>query len=114
MRGFWSGLIFGVILSVAVALALSLAFPAFVFYEPKVETKEAPDRPSDPLVTALPETPGLAAEEAAPRKVVPLIETDVTVDNSPGLAATAPAPAPDVFDGAGAGSPSLVFPSAAN
>ena len=111
MRSFWTGLVCGVLLSIAAAFVLALAFPAFVFQEPEIDTTVVPEGLADPSGSDYPSTPEMATGGPQLKKVSPLIDTQVVEDMSPGLAATAPSRAPDVFDGAGSGSPSLVFPT---
>jgi hypothetical protein len=114
-RGFWTGLIAGILLCGALALAMAIAFPPFVFQPPQLppEAGTPPGGPPPPAAAGA----GVAAPEPAasvppPGKPGPLVATGREPGPLPGIENLAPTPAPDVFEGGAAGSPSLYQPSA--
>jgi hypothetical protein len=114
-RGFWTGLITGILLCGALALAIAIAFPPFVFEPPRVPA-EADTPPGGPQVPGIAgaeaAAPEPAATVAAPTAPGPLIASGREPGPLPGLEDIVPTPAPDVFEGGAAGSPSLYQPSA--
>jgi hypothetical protein len=110
--GFWRGVAVGVAISVAIAAGLTLVFPPVTYAPPNLAPSALvpPDAPAHPATApAAPPPPkyvGLLVPAPAPL----LAELPAT-DLPPGLAALARPPAPDVFDGGAAGSPSLFRPA---
>lgn len=112
-RGFWRGIVTGMALAVLAGLVLALAFPSFLFMPPELEVGVAvpPDRPLRPGPGESPAPPRAVDRPSAPGSGTPLIDAAPPADLPPDLADLAPPPAPDVFLGGPAGSPSLVAPS---
>jgi hypothetical protein len=109
-RGFWSGVLVGILLGLCLVLGLALVFPPFVFEPPRLPEAAAtpPGQPAAPaggLVHPAPSGP--ATPVLPPTAPGPLIDAGAEPE-PPRLERTAPAPS--TFGGAG-GSPSLVPPA---
>ena len=109
-RGFFPGLIAGILLAACVAAALAILFPPARFFPPRIE-------PGADVMPAAPAAPSDAAAAVSARSetllpppaLTPLVATPPPADMPAELPGLAPPSAPDVFDGGEAGSPSL-FP----
>jgi hypothetical protein len=109
-RGFFTGLILGLLVAACVAVALAFLFPPARFFPPRVDpgadvTPSAPAAPSDVTPPASTRA-GTLLPPPALTPLVPKTPAGAMPADLPGLA---PPAAPDVFDGGEAGSPSL-FP----
>lgn len=109
--GFWQGAVAGAVVSAVIAAGLIYAFPPLKTLPPEIP----PGSVEPPAVLT---SPAPVAGRPAPAAVqgllveapAPLVTTGPARDVPPGLDALLRPPAPDVFDGGAAGSPSLFRP----
>lgn len=100
--GFLKGLATGFALALLMALALAYVFPPTRYFAPEVPADggAAPGPPAAIIVPRTPRAGGLLPDPAS----APLIAIRPAAEPAP----LAPPAAPDVFEGAPAGSPSLM------
>lgn len=113
--GFWRGVVTGLLFAVIGVIGLALIFPPHLLLPPDLapDSLTAPPVPSEPGDVATgPRQPRDAGPLLTPPTGAPIIATGPVADPPPMLEHLAPPPAPDVFVGGAAGSPSLVPPSA--
>jgi hypothetical protein len=102
----------GLLLAAAAAIGLTIAYPPTVFERPALTPgiELAPSAPEQPADVAVPQVQARDDWLLVPRAGAPLIAGKPQAETPPGLEGIAPVPAPDVFDGGAAGSPSLATP----
>jgi hypothetical protein len=112
-KGFWRGLVTGLLLAAAAAIGLTIAYPPMVFTRPEMTpgNELAPNAPQQPGGGTVPELETDSDWLLIPRADAPLITGRPEAETPPGLDGLAPVPAPSVFDGGNTGSPSLVPPT---
>lgn len=107
-RGFWKGLIVGLVLALVVVLGLGLVFPPIRYLPPQMPQVAPPPAPEAtvPARRAAEPAPAPAAGLLPNRAPGPLIaDRPVAERAAPVLSLPS---APDVFQGSPAGSPSLM------